>query len=118
MLVIYMDIELLRPILDSAKNKKDAILFFVDETIKKTLQDLYLEETQFYIHDIVYAVSKSTLDIDIIGRVLIVEDERLGIKKNKYSTVYIEKDNYYLFIKCSKKVSHQREMLEKLLSQL
>ena len=64
------------------------------------------------------AISKQTFEMEVCGRIISIEDSKLAIKKNSSTTLYIDPNEYYVFIKPPKKVITQRKLLESLMETL
>ena len=113
-----MNIEPLQSILEWSKDKKSTLLHFLPLIVKKEIINLDYEEDTFYINDRVYCIKRNTFELDIIGTILFVEDDKLGIKITKIKTLYINPNDYYIFIKCKKTIGKQRDFMKQLLEQL
>tara|TARA_B100000902_G_C27321209_1_gene924647 strand:+ start:462 stop:803 length:342 start_codon:yes stop_codon:yes gene_type:complete len=113
-----MDIEPLQSILEWSKDKKSTLLHFLPVDVKKKVIQCDYEEDTFYINDRIYCIKKNTFELEIIGKILFVEENRLGIKITTTKTLYINPKKYYIFVKCKKTISKQRDFMKQLLEQL
>lgn len=113
-----MNIEPLKSILDWSNDKKNTILHFLPLETKKQIVNLDYEEKDFYINDRIYCIKRNTLELEIVGSILFVKENIIGIKITKSKTFYIIPKNYYIFIKCKKCMSKKRDLMKKLLEQL
>ena len=112
-----MNIEPLKTILSFSKNKQDTLLDYLPNTIKLKVQNLDLEDKEFYINDMVFCIKKNTLELECYGKIICIDKYKLGIRKNQMNQ-YIDSRNYYIFIKVTKKLKNQRDFLEKLLEKM
>ena len=113
-----MDIEPLKSILEWSEDKKETLLYYLPNDVKKKVYRYDYEEKQFYIHDRIFCIAKNTLELEFVGRILFYENEKLGIKVNSIKTVTIEPEKYYLFVHSKKTINKQREFLKQLLEQI
>ena len=112
-----MNIEPLKSILEISNNKKETLLYFLPLAVKKKVVDCELEENDFYINDRVFCIKRNTLELEIVGKIICIDENNLGIKKSSMN-VYIDANKYYIFVKMTKKIISQREFLKKLLETL
>ena len=112
-----MDTEPLRSILEISDNKKDTLLYFLPLDSKKKVVDCELESKDFYINDKVFCIKRNTLELDIIGKIICIDGDNLGIK-NTNMNQYIDSKKYYIFVKIATKIQSQKEFLKKLLETL
>ena len=113
-----MDIEPLKTILSITNDKQDTLLHFLKKDIREKVIDLELEEDDFYINDRIFCIKKNNLELDVVGRIISIDGNILGIKKTSTCTLYLDSSKYYIFVKYSKNAAQQRDFLEKLLEQL
>jgi len=113
-----LTIEPLKRLMDVSKDKKDTLLYYVPPSIKELIYEMDYEESDFYISDRVYLISKQTFEVEVCGRIISIEDSKLAIKKNSSTTLYIDPNEYYVFIKPPKKVITHRKLLESLMETL
>ena len=113
-----MDIEPLRSILKHSLNKKNTLLFFLSDKIKQKVHHLDYEEKNFYLNDSILCIKKSTLEIDIKGKILFIEENILGIKISSIKTICINPNDFYIFVKNNKTVNTQRHFMKELLKQI
>ena len=110
--------EPLKSILEWSDNKKETLLYYVPPEVKEKIINLKYEEDTFYIGEYVCCIKRSTFEIDTCGKVIMNDNNRLGIKMTSVKTVYITPSEYYIFVRCKKAVNTQRDFLKKLLNQL
>ena len=113
-----MDIEPLKTILSITNDKKDTLLHFLDKDIRKKVIELELEEDEIFINDRVFCIKKNDLSLDVVGRVISIDGSNIAVRKSKTCTLYINTNNYYIFVKYSKKLTDQRDFFEKLIKTL
>jgi hypothetical protein len=113
-----MDIEPLKSILEWSPNKKDTLLYYLSNDVKEKVKKLELEEEKLYVQDRVYCIKKNTLELECDGTILYIENGRIGIKITNIKTIRLNPDDYYIFVKCKKTISKQREFMKQLLEQL
>jgi len=119
----YMDImdgintEPLRSILEISNDKKDTLLHFLQLETKKKVIECELEDKEFFINDKVFCVKRNTLELEIVGKIICIDEDNLGIKKSSIN-VYIDSKKYYIFVKMTKQITSQRDFLKKLLETL
>jgi|TARA_B110000495_G_C22909916_1_gene531327 hypothetical protein len=113
-----MNIEPLKSVLEWSNDKKSTLLHFLSLETKKQVINLDYEENNFYINDKVFCIKRNTLELEIVGNILFVEKDKIGIKITKLKTFYINPNDYYIFIKCKKCMSKKRDFMKQLLDQL
>jgi len=113
-----MDIEPLKSILQDSKDKKDTLLYFLPLEVTKQVIHHDYEEKDFYIQERIFCIKRNTLELEFIGRILFINDNKITIKINSIKTVTINSNEYYIFIQDKKTVSKQRDFLKQLLEQL
>ena len=112
--------DILKPILDIYDTKKDVLLFYLDVAVKGQVEDFdYLDDdNDLFLNDKVYCISRSTLDLDVIGFVQAIKGKKISLKvKSKYG-VHINQDEYHIFIKRRKTKKNDREFYKALLNAL
>tara|TARA_Y100001958_G_scaffold43441_1_gene28862 strand:- start:1288 stop:1626 length:339 start_codon:yes stop_codon:yes gene_type:complete len=112
-----MNIEPLKSILEISNDKKETLMYFLPVDTKRKIVKCDLEEKDFYINDRVFCIKRNTLELEIVGKIICIDDKNLGIKKQNMN-VYIDSNKYYIFVKYTKQISSQREFLKKLLETL
>ena len=115
-----MNIEPLKTILSISKDKKETLFYFLSNEIKQKLYNCNYEEKDFFINDYLYCIKRNTLELEFSGRIFCVEknDHKIGIKKSTYMNIYLNPNQYYLFVKNSNKIKNQREFLKQLLKNI
>ena len=113
-----MNIEILEPMLKITKDKENVITYFLSEETRNKIQHYKYEENEFYLNDFIYCIRKDTLEIETYGKIIMIKKNKIGIKKSKYINHYIDRDNYYFFIKNTNKMKNQREFLKELLKKI
>ena len=113
-----MDIEPLKNLLEWVDDKKETLLYYFPTHVKEKVINFKYEEDTFYLGEYVCCVKKNTFEIDTCGKIIINQNERLGIKMNSVKTVYIDPNEYYIFVRCKKCINTQIEFLKNLLDQL
>ena len=113
-----MDIEPLKTLLSLANNKKDTLLHFLSDDIKQHVSHLDYVDDDLYINDKIYCIRRDNLQLEIIGKIIIIDEERIGIRLSSVRNQFINKNKYYIFIQYKKAISTQRELMKQLLQQL
>ena len=115
-----MKIEPLRSLLSFSKNKKEILLFFLSDDIKNKIITCNYEENDFFINDYLYCIKRNTLELEYYGRIFCIErrTRKIGIKKSTYKNIYLDPNEYYLFVKNSNQLQNQREFLKQLLKNI
>ena len=72
----------------------------------------------FYLNDSIVGIKKNTLELDVKGKILFIEDNVFGIKVTSMKTIKINPNNYYLFIKNNKTINTKRNFMKELLKQI
>lgn len=112
--------DILKPILDIYDIKKDTLLFYLDSTIKKQVEDFkYLDDdNDLFLNDKVYCIKRSTLYLDVIGFIQSIKGKKISLKvKSKYG-IHINQDEYHIFIKRRKCKNNDRDFYTALLKSL
>ena len=117
-----MKIEPLKTIMSLSNNKKETLLIFLSNEIKQKVTDLTLIDSDYYINDKVYCIRKDNLQLEIVGKIVIIDtlkydSVKLGIQISNVRQQCIKSDEYYTFIQ-KKRKSNQRELMQELLKQL
>jgi len=113
-----MEIEPLKTLLSLANNKKDTLLHFLSDDIKQRVSHLEYEESELYINDKVFCIRKDNLQLDVIGKITMIDGDKIGIRLSSVRNQFINKNKYYMFIQCKKVLTTQRELMKQLLQQL
>jgi len=113
-----MDIEPLASILEWSENKKETLISFLPQNVKMKVQKLELEEEKLYVQDRIFCIKRNTLELEHDGNIIYIDNNKIGLKISNIKTVRIDPQKYYIFVKCKKTVSKQREFMKQLLEQL
>tara|TARA_B100001094_G_C18181052_1_gene800922 strand:- start:1186 stop:1527 length:342 start_codon:yes stop_codon:yes gene_type:complete len=113
-----MDIEPLKSILDFSTNKKETLLYYFPTDVKKRVINMDYESKNFYRGEYLCCVKRNTFEIDTCGKLIINEKGRLGIKMTSVKNVYINPNDYYIFVRHKKSVNLERDFLKGLLKNL
>ena len=113
-----MDIEPLKSVLKWSTDQKDTLLYYLPFDVKTKVINLDLEEEKLYVQDRVFCIKRNTLEIEHIGTILFIDGGKIGIKITSLKTVTVDPNRYYIFVKCKKTISKQREFMKQLLEQL
>lgn len=113
-----MDIEPLKSILEWSEDKKDTLLYYFPLEVKKKVINHDYEESDFYIHERIFCITRNTHELEFIGRILFTENGKLGIKINSIKSVTIDPKKYYIFVQNKKTINKQRKFLKELLEQI
>ena len=113
-----MDIEPLKNILDWSDDKKETLLYYLPNIVKEKVHKLELEEDKLYIQDRIFCIKKNTLELEHNGNIIYIENGKIGLKISSIKTVNINPQDYYIFVKCKKTISKQRDFMKQLLEQL
>lgn len=114
-----VDIEPLKTLLDYSDDKKSTIMYFLPLENQNKLKEYNYEMSNFYINERIIAIKKNTLELDVIGKIICIDDDNIiTIKLNNIRNVNINTDNYYIFIKPKKRDLEKREFMKQLLEKL
>ena len=116
-----MDIEPLKVIIDLSENKMNSVVFFLNDIIKKKINSYYLYEEKnkdIFINQYIICIKKNNLSLDLRGKIISIKNNTIGIFVNNKYNKYINKNQYYLFLKNPPKKSNDRDFFENLLQNL
>tara|TARA_B100000214_G_C23892040_1_gene592275 strand:- start:373 stop:714 length:342 start_codon:yes stop_codon:yes gene_type:complete len=113
-----MEIEPLKSILEWSEDKKDVLMYYLPLDVKKKVVNLEFEEKSLYVHDRIFCIKRNTLELEHQGTIVYIEGGKMGLKVNSVKTVTLDPKKYYIFVKCKKTISKQREFMKQLLEQL
>ena len=113
-----MDIEPLKTLLSYSNDKKDTILTFLDKSVREKVIKLEYEDEKFYINDRIYCIKRNTLELEHIGNITSIDENRISLKITTVKSITINKDNYYIFIKVKKNDMKKRDFMKNLLEVL
>ena len=111
-------LDILQSILKLSNDKKDTLLYFLDDdTCDKVRRYQYVETKDLYLSDSLICINKSTLEIDFTGLIHLMKDNEIILKFNNYSRT-INPDDYHKFMKRRKGEKNNRKFFEELLKKL
>ena len=73
-----MKIEPLKTLVSLANNKKDTLLHFLSDDIKQKVSHLEYEDTDLYINDKVFCIRRDNLQLEIIGKIILIDEDKHG----------------------------------------
>ena len=112
-----INIHILDSIMSISDNKQNTLLYFLDDSIKNKLNKFNLIlDNKYYLNDKIILIKKSTLDIEIIGKIIYINDI-IGIFNNNRTLNY-NPSNYYIFVKSFNKNNNNLKYFEELLNKL
>ena len=113
-------IDILKPILDIYDTKKEVLLFYLEPKVKTEVEDFdYLDDNHdLFLNDKIYCIHRGTLDIEYIGLIQAIKDNRISLKVKSQYCVHVNKDEYHIFIKRRKCKKNDREFYKALLNAL
>ena len=113
-----MNIEPLKVIISLTTNKKNTILYFLTDELKKSLAEYELiENDDFYLNDKIICIKKNNLQKEYYGKIICIDNQTLTIKQNN-SFISFSHNDYYIFLKKSKSLKNDRQFFESLLEKL
>ena len=110
------DYEPLKSLIDLTTNKKNTIMYFLSDKLKKNLQNYELFEGEFYLNDYVTGIKKCNLEKDFIGKIVCV-DNNITVKVNQ-NNITINPSLYYIFVKKNTSKNNDRQFYKSLLEKL
>ena len=113
-----MDIEPLKTLLDYSNDKKSTIMYFLPLEDQTKLKEYIFESENFYINERIIAIKRNTLELEINGRIVCIDNSILTVKLDHVRNVNIDTDKYYIFIKPKKRDLEKREFMKHLLERL
>jgi len=112
-----INIDILKSILTISSDKYNTLLYFLDDNIKNKLKKYKLiEYDDIYLNDKIILINKSTLQIDIIGKINNIDDKISIFKNNR--TMHFYPQYYYIFCKYNNNKNKDITYFEELLKQL
>ena len=110
-------LDILKSIMKLSNDKKDTLLYFLDDDICNIVKKYkYIETKDLYLNDSLICINKSTLEIDFIGIINLIKKNEIILKFNNYSRT-INPNNYHKFVK-KKRHFNNRKFFEELLNNL
>ena len=113
-----MEIEPLKTLLSYSHNKKQTLSMFLPETIQKMIINSEYTDKDYYLDDKIYCIRRDNLQLEISGKLIWIDDEKLGIKLSSVRNQMIKSKDYYTFVQAKKQVQTQRKLMEQLMKQL
>lgn len=113
-----MNIEPLKNILEWSDDKKETLLYYLPKNVKEKVYKMELEEEKLYVQDRIFCIKKNTLELEHDGNIIYIDNGKIGLKITSVKTINIDPNEYYIFVKCKKTISKQREFMKQLLEQL
>jgi hypothetical protein len=114
-----MDVDILENIIKISSNKKNTLLYFLKKDIQDKVKNYELltsGNNNVYLLDTLICIRKDTLEIEYSRRISYIGENSIGLQKNNYS-VYINPNEYYLFLKPARK-KNNKKYFEELLKRL
>ena len=113
-----MDSEPLKSVLEWSTDKRETLLYYLPNDVKGKVIKLDLEEKNLYVHDRIFCIKRNTLELEYTGPIIFIDQGKIGLKITSVRTVTIDPNRYYVFVRCKKTISKQREFMKQLLEQL
>jgi len=113
-----MEIEPLKSILSISEDKEGTLCHFLDNDVCKKVMYTDLEEGELYVNDRILCVKKNTLKLDISGCIVSIYGNMIQVRKTSVSTINIDRDKYYIFVRPNVSAQNQREFMKQLLETL
>ena len=113
-----MDCEPLKSVLEWSTDKKDTLLYYLPLDVKTKVINLDFEENNLYVQDRIFCIKRNTLELEHSGKILFIDDSKIGVKITSVRTLTIDPNKYYIFVKNKKTISKQRDFMKQLLEQL
>ena len=112
-----INIDVLKSIMNMCDDKHNTLLYFLDNNIQKKLNKYkYTLFDDLYLNDQIILINKSTLQIEILGKINNI-DNNIGILKNN-RTIYYNPQYYHIFSKYNNNKNKDVTYFEELLKQL
>jgi len=118
---IYMNIEILKDILDFTDDKQNTIVYFLKPQIQKQLLNYYYYDKSnddIFIDQHIILIKKNNLHIEDKGIIISLNRNKIGLLINDLYNKYYDINNYYIFIKNRNKKLSERDFMEALLKKL
>jgi hypothetical protein len=113
-----MEVDILKNIINISADKKSTLLYFLKKNVRDKVQDYnLLKKDGFYLRDTILCIRKDTLELEYTRRISYIGDDNIGIQINNKFTIYINPDEYYIFLKPSNR-KNNRKFFEALLKKL
>tara|TARA_Y100000996_G_C22381169_1_gene585150 strand:+ start:94 stop:435 length:342 start_codon:yes stop_codon:yes gene_type:complete len=113
-----MNIEPLKNLLKDSIDIKETLLLFLSKELQDKLIPWIYIQRNIYINDRILCIKKNTLELECIGRIISMGNGKIGIKISKYRNIFINPNNYYIFLKDKNKDEKKREIMQQLLERL
>tara|TARA_B100000035_G_C20996798_1_gene552911 strand:- start:141 stop:482 length:342 start_codon:yes stop_codon:yes gene_type:complete len=113
-----MNIEPLKEILDISEDKKNTILFFInDKNLSQKLKN-YEFQHKHYLNQNIILIKKNNLNSEIEGKIIYNKINKIGIKLKNNLIIYINPNHYYIFTKFTNKINNNKQFYKTLLNYL
>jgi hypothetical protein len=118
-----MDVDVLYDLMKVSSDKKETLLFFLPKSVSDQVRSFVLKMSpdELYLNDTIYCIKKSTLQLDVKGRLVAIDGDKLSVVMygNRF-TVTVNAPEYYLFVKplIRKNKQNDRTFYESLLKML
>jgi hypothetical protein len=113
-----MDIEPLKTILSLSSSKQQTLFDYLSKDLQNQLINSTYTEDKYYLNDTIFCIRKDNLQLEIKGKIFQIDNDTLGIQLSSTRNQYIDKKNYYTFVKTKQSTLSQRKLMEQLLKQL
>ena len=133
-----INIDVLKSIMNTCDDKHNTLLYFLDCDIQKKINKYkYTLFEDLYLNDQIILINKSTLQIDILGKINYIDNKigslknkignlknKIGSLKNKIGilknnrTIYYDPQYYHIFSKHNNNKNKDVSYFEELLKQL
>ena len=104
-----MEVDILKNIINISTDKKSTLLYFLKKNVRDKVQDYnLLKKDEFYLRDTILCIRKDTLELEYTRRISYIGDDNIGIQINNKFTIYINPDEYYIFLKPSNRKNNRK----------
>ena len=111
-----MLVDILKNIIDISNDKKDTLLYFLDDDIRDKVKKYRLiDSNELYLNDSLICIDKSNLQIEYTGKIIYIQNNIIRLNINNHG-VNINPNNYYKFIKRKKNINDNRIFFQELLN--
>ncbi len=91
---------------------------FLPKSIQQTIKNSEYTDKDYYLDDKIYCIRRDNLHLELSGKLIWIDDDKLGIKLSAVRNQMIESKDYYTFVQAKKQVQTQRKLMEQLMKQL
>jgi len=111
-------LEILGTIMNMSNDRRSTLLYFLDNNTRNKVERYNMvEKDDLYLKNSLIFINKMTLQIEYVGIIEYIRDDKITIRKNKYHR-NISANDYYIFIKRDMSKSDNRKFFIELLKQL